>query len=96
MFFAIHSVAMVLFAFNQPPPTGPNANANSLIWVCWVWVDFPLGFLSLYFAHSLFPESSFGSIATYFLVGGLQWFVWGILFQFIVKMLTTSKQINNN
>jgi hypothetical protein len=90
LFFFFHSVAMVLFAVTNVPIKGPNADAGAMVWLMWVWVDFPLGFPAIFVAET--ASTNVGAIAWLLLIGGFQWAFWGWLLQKAISSIRRSKR----
>jgi hypothetical protein len=90
LFFLFHSVAMVLFAVTNVPMKGPNADSGAMVWIMWVWVDFPLGFPAIFVAET--ASTNVGAIAWLLLIGGFQWAFWGWLLQKAISSIRRSKR----
>jgi hypothetical protein len=78
-FFILHFAAIVQFAKTHGPIAGTGADAGSMIWLTWVWVDFPLGLAALYVSST--ASTNIGALSWLVVIGGLQWAVWGWLLQ---------------
>ena len=68
---------MLIFASNSVPLAGPDADAGAMVWILWVFIDFPLGFVALFFAET--ASTNAGAVSWMAAIGGLQWAFWGWL-----------------
>lgn len=85
LFFAGHTVALLWYAANEVPLTGPHADAGSMVWIIWIVVDFPLSVIAAPLAGS--ASTNAGGIAWILVIGGVQWAIWGWVVQAIVSSI---------
>ncbi len=50
-----------------------------MVWLTWVWIDFPLGIAAMY--ASEMTESNSVAVTLVAVIGGLQWVLWGMLIE---------------
>lgn len=83
MFCGIHTLAMLWFASANPALAGPEADAAAMVWILWVWIDFPLGFAGLLL--SAYATTNAGAVLCMLIFGGLQWALWGWILEKVFR-----------
>ena len=76
LFLLVHTLAVIAFAVTQPAAAGPESDSAAMGWLLWVYVDFPLGLVSLWALSS--ATSNTLAVLSVLLIGGLQWILWGL------------------
>jgi len=77
LFFLIHTAAVIFYAYHTVPLAGPGQSELSMVWLIWLYIDFPLGIVAIYIAQDL--TTNVGAVSLMIIIGGLQWAFWGWL-----------------
>jgi hypothetical protein len=78
---AVHTVAVIVFAFTEVPIAGPKADAGVIRWTPWLFIDFPVSMISLEIACVANSNATGVGIVAFF--GAFQWFIWALVLQWL-------------
>ena len=91
---------MICFALFGPALAGPNRDEGQMLWIMWVYLDFPLGFIAMFVSDFVgrATDSNFLAVAVTLLIGGIQWAFWGWLlqlaFSFVARLFTGARHVD--
>lgn len=83
-FFTIRAILFGAFVAVSAPVAGPHTNEGSMMWLVWLYADFPLSFLVAYVPIEVASSNPL-LILTLFALGSGQWVIWGLLLTLIIR-----------
>ncbi len=90
-FFTIRAFLFGLFVAVSAPVAGPHTNESSMMWLLWIYADFPLSLLGALVSHEI-ASSNLLLILTLFVLGSGQWVIWGLLLTWIIRARIRKKR----